>query len=52
MKKHLIKSIKNNSIAEELEIKAGSYLLMVNDPEIINEVKDKNKIVILSNLPL
>ena len=34
MKKHLIKSIKKGSIAEELEIEAGSYLTLVNDIEI------------------
>ena len=34
MKKHLIKDIKKGSIAEELEIEAGSYLTLVNDVEI------------------
>lgn len=34
MKKHYIKQIKENSIAEELEIEAGDYLLSVNNEEI------------------
>ena len=34
MKKHLIKSIKKDSIAEELEIRPGWYLTRVNDIEI------------------
>lgn len=34
MKKHYIKQIRENSIAEELEIEAGDYLLSVNDEEI------------------
>ncbi len=34
MKKHLIKSIKPESIAEELNIKPGWYLTLVNDTEI------------------
>ena len=34
MKKHLIKSIKKDSIAEELEIQPGWYLISVNDIEI------------------
>lgn len=34
MKKHYIKEIRKNSIAEEMEIEAGDYLLTVNDEEI------------------
>ena len=34
MKKHLIKEVKPGSIAEELEIEAGWYLIAVNDTEI------------------
>ena len=34
MKKHLIKSIKINSIAEELGIEAGDFLLSINDQPI------------------
>ena len=34
MKKHLIKEVKQGSIAEELEIKPGWYLTAVNDTEI------------------
>ncbi len=34
MKKHLIKEIVKGSIAEELDIKAGRYLILVNDIEI------------------
>ena len=34
MKKHLIKEVKQGSIAEELEIKPGWYLIAVNDTEI------------------
>ena len=34
MKKHLIKGIKKDSIAEELEIQPGWYLTYVNDTEI------------------
>ena len=33
-KKHYIKVVKENSIAEEMEIEAGDYLLSVNDEEI------------------
>lgn len=36
MKKHLIKEVKNNSIAEEMEIFPGDYLVSIND----NEIKD------------
>ncbi len=36
MKKHLIKEVKENSIAWELEIKAGDYLLSIDG----NEIKD------------
>lgn len=36
MKKHLIKEVKENSIAEELEIKPGNYLLSIDG----NEIKD------------
>lgn len=36
MKKHYIKEIRENSIAEELEIEAGDYLLSVNDVEIMD----------------
>ena len=34
MKKHLIKEVKQGSIAEELDIKPGWYLISVNDTEI------------------
>lgn len=34
MKKHFITKVKEDSIAEELEIEAGDYLLTVNDTEI------------------
>lgn len=34
MKKHLIKEVKENSIAYEMEIEAGDYLISVNDTEI------------------
>lgn len=34
MKKHYIKEVREDSIAEELEIEAGDYLLTVNDEEI------------------
>ncbi|MGN0383330.1 MAG: DUF512 domain-containing protein [Eubacterium sp.] len=34
MTKHLIKSVKQNSIAEEMEIEAGDYLLAINNNEI------------------
>lgn len=34
LKKHYIKEIRKNSIAEEMEIEAGDYLLTVNDEEI------------------
>ena len=36
MKKHLIKNVKKGSIAEELEIKPGQYLTLVNDTEIFD----------------
>ena len=34
MKKHYIKEVKKDSIAEEMEIEAGDYLLAVNQAEI------------------
>lgn len=34
MKKHLIKDVKENSIAAEMEIEAGDYLISVNDHPI------------------
>lgn len=34
VKKHYIKEIRENSIAEEMEIEAGDFLLTVNDTEI------------------
>ena len=34
MKKHYIKDIRQGSIAEELEIEAGDYLVYVNEEEI------------------
>lgn len=34
MKKHLIKEVKENSIAHEMEIEAGDYLVSINDAEI------------------
>lgn len=34
MKKHLIKEVKENSIAYEMEIEAGDYLVSINDAEI------------------
>ena len=39
MKKHYIKEIKEDSIAEEMEIEAGDYLLTVNNEEI-NDILD------------
>ena len=36
MKKHLIKKIQEDSIAEELEIEAGDFLLSVNNTEIMD----------------
>ena len=34
MKKHLICGIEENSIAQELDIEEGDYLLAINDKEI------------------
>lgn len=39
MKKHYIKEVKSGSIAEEMEIEAGDYLIAVNEAEI-NDILD------------
>lgn len=39
MKKHYIKAVREDSIAEELEIEAGDHLITVNDEEI-NDILD------------
>ena len=36
MKKHLICSVEEDSIANELEIEPGDYLVSINDKEIID----------------